>query len=106
MPRWMTVLIVAVVVLALGGWIWRRGEKPAAGFRTAPVVRGDLLATISATGTLEPEEVVDVGAQVAGQINSLGKDPSGNGKLVDYNSEVENDLLLAEIDDSLYRADL
>ena len=40
------------------------------------VQRGDLLATINATGTLEPEEVVDVGAQIAGEIESFGKDPS------------------------------
>ena len=33
--------------------------------------------TIGATGTLEPEEVVDVGAQVAGQILEFGKDDSG-----------------------------
>ena len=34
--------------------------------RTVPVKRGDLRATIDATGTMEPEEVVDVGAQGAG----------------------------------------
>jgi HlyD family secretion protein len=43
-------------------------------FRTAPVERGDLLSTISATGTVEPEEVVDVGAQVMGRIRDLGVD--------------------------------
>ena len=31
-------------------------------FRTAVVKRGDVAATISASGTIEPEEVVDVGA--------------------------------------------
>ena len=33
------------------------------------------MQTISATGTLEPEEVVDVTAQVSGQIVSFGDDP-------------------------------
>ena len=37
-------------------------------FRTVAVTRGDIVATISATGTVEPEEVVDIGTQVAGQI--------------------------------------
>src|SRR5206468_9057197 len=46
MRTWMTVSIVATLVLLLGGWIWRRGERPAAGFRTTAVARGDLLATI------------------------------------------------------------
>lgn len=73
-------------------------------FRTAQVKRGDLLASISATGTVEPEEVIDVGAQIAGQINSFGKDK--NGKTIDYGSAVEEGTILAQIDDSLYAADV
>jgi len=42
-------------------------------FRTAAVERGNLIVTISATGTVEPEEVIDVGAQVAGQILSSAR---------------------------------
>jgi HlyD family secretion protein len=52
---------------------------------------------------VDPEEVVDVGAQVAGQILSFGKD--ANAKTVDYGSVVENGTVLAKIDDSLYSAD-
>ncbi len=99
------------ILLVLGGLAYvgyllyqRSHAAPAATFRTVPIKRGDILAVITATGTLEPEEVVDVGAQVAGQIKMLGNDPSG--KQIDYNSEVEQNMLLAEIDDSLYRADL
>src|SRR5438105_659206 len=40
-------------------------------YKTAPVKRGGLVQTITATGTVEPEEVVDIGAQVAGQINTF-----------------------------------
>jgi HlyD family secretion protein len=47
--------------------------------------------------------VVDVGAQVAGQILYFGKD--ANGKTVDYGSPVEAETVLAKIDDSLYSAD-
>ena len=65
--------------------------------------RGDLQATISATGTVEPEEVVDVGAQVAGRIVTFGKDK--NGEEVDYGSVVEAGMVLARIDDALYAAD-
>ena len=45
-------------------------------------------ATISASGTLEPEDVVDVGAQVVGQIIAFGEDPVTH-KPIDYGSEVE-----------------
>jgi HlyD family secretion protein len=72
--------------------------------RTALVQRRDLMATISATGTVEPEEVVDIGAQVAGQINMFGKDK--NGKSIDWGSVVEQGTVLAQIDDAIYRANV
>src|SRR5207253_1117216 len=52
----------------------------------------------------EPEEVIDVGAQVAGQILGFGPDPRGNGKMIDYGSPVEKGTVLARIDESVYRA--
>ena len=69
-----------------------------------------MLVTISATGTLEPEEVVDVGAQVMGRIKELGIDPrSGSDpkyqdKHIDYNSAVKEGDLLAQIDPALFQA--
>jgi HlyD family secretion protein len=79
-------------------------------FRTAVVERGDIIQTVEATGTLEPEEVVDVGAQVVGRIERFGLDPRGEtdpkfkDKPVDYRSEVKEGTILAEIDDSVYLA--
>ena len=91
-------LVVAVL------WFWLGDNNPSDGFRTVPVTRGDLQAVISATGTVEPEEVVDVGAQVAGKIVAFGKDKDG--KTVDYGSVVEAGTVLARVDDALYAADL
>ncbi|HMC67019.1 MAG TPA: biotin/lipoyl-binding protein, partial [Gemmataceae bacterium] len=103
-------IIIAILLLAaaggFGGWYLYSADKQGTSFRTVRVERGDLLATIGATGTIEPEEVIDVGAQVAGQIVSFGQDPRGNGKLIDYGSPVEKDTVLARIDESLYRAQL
>jgi HlyD family secretion protein len=97
-----------VVVGLIGGgaawWYAHNSAHGATGFRTVQVERGNLLATISATGTIEPEEVIDIGAQVAGQIIKFGPDPRGNGKLIDYGSPVERDTVLAEIDPALYQA--
>ncbi len=98
-------VIALVLVAAVGGsaaWYIRRDNAEAVSFRTATVTRGDLVVTIGATGTVEPEEVIDVGAQVAGQIISFGKD--ANGDTVDYTSPVEPNMVLAQIDDTLYRA--
>ena len=59
---------------------------------------------ITATGTVEPEEIVDVGAQVTGMITSLGADPDSPGKTIDFGSRVEVGTVLARIDDAIYRA--
>ena len=108
MQRFRKPLVIAVCVLALvggvGAWWWRARSGPPLSFRTAAVKRGDLVVTINATGTVEPEEVVDVGAQVAGQIISFGRDKNGN--TVDYGSIVEEETILAQIDDSVYAADV
>lgn len=93
-------LIVLMIIAGGAGWYLKHDTADKVLFKTTDVVRGDLLVSISATGTVEPEEVVDVGAQVAGQIVSFGKD--ANGKTVDYGSIVEEGTILARIDDSLY----
>jgi HlyD family secretion protein len=101
--RTLVIVVVAVVAaLALMGFLLR-GSGKSAGFKTVQVKRGDLQATISATGTVEPEEVVDVGAQVAGKIVAFGQDKDG--REVDYGSVVEAGMVLARIDDALYAAD-
>jgi HlyD family secretion protein len=96
------IVVAAVAILALVVYL-RRGSDTSTGFRTVKVKQGDLQATISATGTVEPEEVVDVGAQVAGKIVAFGQDK--NGHEVDYGSFVEAGMVLARIDDVLYAAD-
>jgi HlyD family secretion protein len=83
-----TLLILAAGLAVIAGAVlwWGRGARdPRAVFRTAPVTHRSLVAAINATGTVEPEEVVDVGAQVAGLIRVF---------------------VLARIDNTLYAADV
>ena len=100
---WLGLIVVAAVgatfVLGLG-----YKKRPAMTLRTAQVQRRNLEATISATGTVEPEDVVDIGAQVAGLIKEFGKDK--NGKNIDWGSPVEQGTVLAHIDDVIYRANV
>jgi len=107
MKRVVQKMIMIGAPLALIGvtaaWYRNHNEEDAAVYQTAAVTRGDLLMTISATGTVEPEEVIDVGAQVAGRILSFGKDADGHP--VDYGSQVAEGTVLARIDDSLYAAE-
>lgn len=79
-------------------------QTDSASYHTAAVKKGDIQVTIGATGTVEPEELVDVGAQVAGKIVSFGRDSAG--KPVDYGSEIEEGMVLAQIDEALYAADV
>src|SRR5262252_504650 len=102
-----TVMIgLASIALILGGTAYylKFGGEPAANYKTMSVKHGDLAVTITATGTLEPEEVVDVGAQVQGRVLEFGPDPRSEtdpwfkGKRIDYNSPVEEHTVLAHID--------
>jgi len=98
-------IVAGVAVVALIAWLLLRpSEAGRIRFHAMPVRRGDLVVTVSATGTIEPEDVVDVGAQVAGRIESLGKDKDG--KPVDYGSPVDQDTVLAHVDDALYASDV
>ena len=89
---------------AAGVWYWTEGRPQRVNYRTTRVTRGDLMATINASGTLEPEEVVDVGAQIAGEIQSFGTDPKDPNKPVSYGTLVEPGTLLARLDDKLFLA--
>lgn len=97
-------LIAVLLLVGLAAWQLTRSQGNSLAYRTAELKRGDLVVTINATGTVEPEEVIDVGAQVAGRIVSFGKDAKD--KTVDYGSLVEAGTVLARIDDSLYAADV
>jgi HlyD family secretion protein len=80
----------------------RDNAKPA--YRTEAVKRGTVVATVRATGTLEPAKVVDVGAQVDGPIVKLGADPNDPKKTIDYSTQVEEGTVLAQIDPVPYEA--
>ncbi len=104
--NWIITLLIFAVLAGGGYWGYKRwfGKTTQTVFRTETVTRGNLLSTISATGTVEPEELVNVGAQVSGKIAVFGTD--SNGKAIDYGSPVEKGMVLARIDDSVYAAEM
>lgn len=91
---WLSVLLV-VVVLGIGAWLWPAGDGGAGQWRTAEVERTDIEDLVTALGTLEPLDYVDVGAQVSGQLEKLH---------VDVGDKVQEGQLLAEIDASVQQA--
>ncbi len=76
-------------------------SEEAVSFRKVKVAQGDFVLKVQATGTLEPVELVDVGAQVTGEILEFGTDVAGN--RIDFGSEVKKGQLLARIDDELVK---
>ena len=101
------IVVVILVALAGGGWYWYSARSRAAAkphFTTTPVVRSDLTKSISATGTVEPEELVNVGAKVSGKVTAFEKD--SNNDEVDYGSPVKAGMVLARIDDLVYEAEM
>jgi HlyD family secretion protein len=119
-------VIAAVVVVLAGAGYWYVQAHGAAGpsFKTAKVERGKFYATVGATGTTQPEDIIDVGAQVNGRVERFGADPrytatpamvsSVSGvfsaaviaavpiKTIDYGSPVDKGTILAVLDASLY----
>jgi HlyD family secretion protein len=77
------------------------GPRPP--FRTQAVKRGSVAQTVRATGTLEPEEVMDVGAQVAGQIEKFGSDPDKPDRPIDFGSRVAEGTVLVQLDAARYK---
>ena len=106
MKRLLFVLFVAAVAGSTGFYWWRAASSDQPTFGTVPVTRGDLLVAVSATGSVEPVEIIDVGAQIIGSIKSFGPDPDRPGKTVDYRSRVREGAVLARLDDLPHQADL
>jgi HlyD family secretion protein len=78
---------LAVVLLVLL-WLGLRSNGQAQ-YQTQEVKRGNLTVTVSATGTLQPTNQVDVGSEISGTIRFVK---------VDYNDQVKRGQVLAEID--------
>jgi HlyD family secretion protein len=97
-------LLLTAIPIAGGAAFYatRKPSDPVPYFQTESVKRGDIAKKITATGTIEPEELVDVGAQVMGLITGFGKDLQGNP--IDYNAIVDEGTELAYIDKTPYLA--
>ncbi len=96
---WPAFILAVSAVLAGGGYYawqaWFAQDSSANPVLTAVVTRGNLEDTVTATGTLQPKEYVDVGTQVSGQLKKI---------LVEIGAMVKAGELLAEIDPSVYQA--
>jgi len=95
-------IIIVVVILALLGagafyYFRDKGGDVEAAYRLGEVTKGPMEVLVSSTGKVHPVLIVDVGSQVSGQVSEV---------LVDYNSLVSKDEVIARIDPAPFEARL
>ena len=96
-PRWMVytagaaLLIVAIVTFAIVR------SQATVRYATEPVAQQTLVQSVTASGTVNPQNNISVGTQVSGTIQTI---------YVDYNSKVKKGQILARIDPSSFQAQL
>ncbi len=92
--RLVTIAVIVIAVgIGLGAYYYTRDEtKPEV--MTGSITRGDVTEAVSATGTLEAVNTVQVGTQVSGTIQALD---------ADYNSIVHKEQVIARLDPSLFQ---
>ena len=85
-------LISGAVVLGLliiAFFLFSKPKVEKLELRTVEVKRGDVTKSVTATGTIQPITKVEVGTQVSGVVNKI---------FVDFNSQVKQGQLIAELD--------
>lgn len=90
----------AILILLAAGvvfWVSRKNDEEQITFMTEKVLKGNISNSITATGTIEPVTEVEVGTQVSGIIDKI---------YVDYNSEVTQGQVIAEMDKVTLMSDL
>jgi len=91
-------IIGIVILLAIIGFIfWPKNNASSIMLATTQVKTGDLTTTVTATGTVEPITLVEIGTQVSGVISKI---------YVDFNSEVKAGQVIAELDKRLLASEL
>ena len=85
-----------IIALAGAGVYYAHHEKSdrleSTSFEMTAVAKGDIKQTVTATGTIQPINTISVGTQVSGIVEKV---------LADYNDEVKEGQLLAQLDTSV-----
>ena len=87
-----TAVIIALIVIIAN--VITNVEKKAK-YETSKIEKRTVIESVEASGTINPVKTVSIGSQVSGMINAI---------YVDFNSKVKKGELLAQIDPSLFQA--
>ncbi len=92
-PLFFLVLIAA----AAGGYFYLGSNTPRYDYTTTPAQRGDLSVVVTATGSVQPTDQVDISSELSGTVRKVN---------VTYNSPVKQGEVLAELDTNKQEADV
>lgn len=87
--------LLIIMVVVIGGYLLLKKNKNNIRYRTEEVTRGDIVSSVTATGTVNPVTTVLVGTQVSGTIKHI---------YVDFNSPVKKGQIVAQIDPATFEA--
>ncbi|TAN41852.1 MAG: efflux RND transporter periplasmic adaptor subunit [Nitrospirae bacterium] len=87
--------IAVAVVMASAAFFFFKGKDGEVRFRTEKAVKGDIVSTVTSSGTVNAVTTVLVGTQVSGTIKHL---------YVDFNSRVKKGQVIAQIDPTTLEA--
>ena len=93
--HWILLTLIALVVAGIAAFSFRKAEPPK--YFTTKADRGDIRQVVEATGTINAVTTVQVGSQVSGTIQHL---------FADFNSQVKKGQIVAQIDPSLFEANV
>mgnify|MGYP005832225437 FL=1 len=88
-------VVLILIATVIGGYLLLKKDKDTVKYRTEKVTRGDIISSVTATGTVNPVTTVLVGTQVSGTIKHI---------YVDFNSPVKKGQIVAQIDPATFEA--
>ena len=91
------IIIALVVIAAISTPFIFKNQNGKVEYISEPIQKRTITQIVEATGTIEPINTVSIGSQVSGRIEQI---------FVDFNTEVEKGQQLAQIDTSLFEAQL
>jgi len=102
-------LIVAVALFAAALGIYSLLKSGSLGntvqYITEPVSRGDLTVIVTATGSVQPTNQVDISSELSGTIRKVLVDYNGKVKVGQVLAELDTDKLKAGVDSSMAKLD-
>jgi len=95
--KWLLVLCLVLIVGGLGFYLYGSGDGQQFDYTTQAAKTGDLQVIVTATGSIQPTDQVDISSELSGTVRKVN---------VSYNSPVKAGEVLLELDTNRQEADV